>query len=89
MDKRHIVTGGTLAYPTRCEPDTAFRHPRNGRGQIVHPQSNVIERWNVDLGGVRRVEYGQVSECASITRNKQKKATKNVLWDSSPDQWVS
>ena len=49
MDKSNIVTCSTLADSARSETNPILLHPIYCRGQIIDPETNVVERWFVYL----------------------------------------
>jgi hypothetical protein len=52
MDKRYIVPGGTSPNTSWSKSHSFLRHPIHGDFQIVNPQSNMIQWWDMHLESV-------------------------------------
>ena len=50
MNERHIVPRGATTDATRCKPHSLSLQSLHGNRQIVHPDTNMVEGGNVDLG---------------------------------------
>ena len=56
MNEADVVAGGALANATGREPHPLLLEPGDRRGQVVHPEADVVQRRVVDLGPLVRLD---------------------------------
>ena len=49
VNKGNIMSSRSSSNASWCKANAFGFHPRHGLGQVVDPQANMIERWNVYL----------------------------------------
>ncbi len=63
MDETDVVARSTLADPARGEADTLLAQPGHRRGEVVDPESDVVQRRRIDpwppvgVEGLHQVEF--------------------------------